>query len=510
MSLGRSSAVVGGWTFLSRVLGMVRDIVLARLFGAGSGLDAFLVALQIPNFCRRLFAEGAFAATFVPLLSEYKTRHGEAEVRTLAGAVAGTFGAILLGCTALGILAAPVVVTLLAPGFLAHPSQHELAVNLLRLMLPYALFIFLTGLAGALLNAYGCYAVPAITPTLLNLTLIGSAVWLAPRCEQPITALAWGVTLGGVLQLALQWPALRALRLWPRPRWAWHHAGVQRLRTLMMPAMLATSITQITLLLDTVLASWLTPGSVSWLYFSARLLEFPLGLLGIALGAAILPRLAQQYTVGTPADYARTLHWALRWSVLIGLPASLALIVLAEPIIITLYHYGAYTARDVAMSSQSLAAYAIGLQAFVMLKILTPAFLARNDTQTPLRLGLTALAIDIGLKLILMGPLGHAGLALASSLAAVLNVVLLWRALQRAQVLSYHAGWGKLLLQTVLAGAAMSGLLWLGAAADSAAWSALTGPARVFKLTLWCSLGAGGYFAVLWIIGVRYRNFRAP
>ena len=316
----RSVFSTGAGTFVSRVLGLVRDVVIASVFGAGASADAFFVAFRIPNFFRRLFGEGAFSQAFVPVLSEYRAARGEAEVRDLASHVAGTLGVVLLAVTVVGILAAPALVYVFAPGFAATPGQAELTGSLLRLTFPYLLFISLTAFAGGILNTWGRFGVPAVTPSLLNVALIGAAIGLAPRLDEPATALAWGVFVGGVAQLAFQLPFLGRIRMLVRPRLRRAHAGVRRLLRLIVPALLGVSVAQVNLLVDTIIASFLVTGSVSWLYYSDRLMEFPLGVFGIALATVALPSLATRHAAGDARRFRATLDWALRLVVVIATP----------------------------------------------------------------------------------------------------------------------------------------------------------------------------------------------
>ena len=437
-SLSRSGGVVGAMTFLSRVLGFVRDQTLAVAFGAGAAMDVFLVAFKIPNFLRRLFGEGAFAQAFVPVFTEYRETRSRAALVELAANVSGTLALALLVVTTLGVAASPLIVMLFAPGFIDDPVRYELAVDMLRLTFPYLFFVCLLAYAGSMLNTFGRFAVPSFTPVLLNLALIAAALLLAPHLEVPIMALAWGVLAAGVLQLALQLPFLARLGLLPRPRWGAAHEGVRRILRLMAPAVLGSSVAQINLLLDTVIASFLVAGSLSWLYYGDRLMEFPLGLLGVTLGTVILPRLSRGHTLTSEADFRATLDWALRLVVVLGLPAALALALFAEPLIATLFEYGEFTADDTRMTGWSLLAYASGLPAFLAIKVLAPAFFARQDTRTPVRIGIVALISNMLYNVLLVVPMvvtgfvaPHTGLALATSLSAWQQALTLYRTLAR-------------------------------------------------------------------------------
>jgi len=501
----KSTATVSGMTLLSRILGFVRDMVVARIFGAGMATDAFFVAFKIPNFMRRLFAEGAFSQSFVPVLSEYKTQREHDETKRLADDVAGTFGAVLLLITIIGVLAAPVLIAIFAPGFIDEPGKYDLATDMLRFTFPYIFFISLTAFAGGILNTYGRFGVPAFTPVLLNLVLISCALWLAPKMDEPIMALAWGVFFAGMAQLLFQLPFLAKLKLLPRPRFNRKSEGVQKIKALMIPAIFGSSVAQINLLLDTLIASFLVTGSVTWLYFSDRLVEFPLGVFGIALATVILPNLSRQHAAASTEAFSRTLDWALRWVLIVGTPAMVGLFLLAGPMLTTLFQYGEFSPHDVEMATRSLMAYSIGLMGFILVKVLAPGFYARQDTKTPVKIGIIAMVSNMVMNLILVFPLAHAGLALATSLSAFLNAFLLFRVLRREGVYNPEAGWMKLMMQVLLANLVMAALLWWGAG-DLQAWFAWSGWQRAMQLLLWIAAGAVLYFAVLLLSGVKFRQ----
>ena len=507
----RSTAVVGGFTMLSRVLGFARDMVFANLFGAGAGTDAFFVAFKIPNFLRRLFAEGAFSQAFVPVLSEYKSLRTQAEVRLLVAHVSGTLSAFLLLLTVLAILGAYPLVTVFAPGFTGDEAKFTLTAEMLRITFPYLLFISLTALAGGILNSYGRFAVPAVTPVWLNLALIGAAFWLTPLFDRPVVGLAWGVFIAGILQLLFQFPSLMKLGLLPRPRWGWHDEAVRRIMKLMLPAIFGSSVAQINLLLDTIIASFLVTGSVSWLYYSDRLVEFPLGVFGIALATVILPSLSQRHAEANPQEFSRTLDWALRWVFLIGTPAALGLIMLAGPMLTTLFQYGAFQGEDVQMASLSLMAYGTGLLGFMLVKVLAPGFYARQDTRTPVRFGVYSMVANMGMNLMFVVPMAlagipgpHAGLALATSLAAFLNAGLLFRHLRMEGVFVAQPGWLRFSLRLLLANGAMGLLLWWGRG-TTVQWFESSLSERVLHLGGLILVAALVYFSLLLLLGVRPR-----
>ena len=511
----RSSALVGSMTMLSRVLGLLRDVVIAAFVGATANADAFFVAFKIPNFLRRLTAEGAFSQAFVPVLADYKAEGQLAVIKRLLDRVAGVLGGSLLMLTIVAILAAPLITTVFAPGFLGQPEKFHLTTELTRITFPYLMLISITGFCGAILNSYGRFAVPAFTPVFLNLALIFAALVAAPWFEEPVYALAWGVLLAGCVQLLFQLPSLYRLDLVPRPVWDTSDTGVRRILRLMVPALFGVSVSQINLLLDTVLASFLPTGSVSWLYYSDRLVELPLGIFGIAIATVILPNLSAHQAAAREHSFSMTLDWAMRWVLLIGVPSSLALIVLAEPILVTLFQYGALTATDVEMSALSLRAYSIGLIGFMLVKVLAPGFYARKDTATPVRIGIVAMVANMVMNVLVTLPLmyfwgiGHMGLALATSLAALLNSLLLLRGLVRRNYYRARPGWRAYTLRLVLASAAMVAAI-LALQPAMAVWAEWHWARRALELVLLCSVGLVTYFGAHWLLGTRFLALSAP
>ena len=519
-----SSVVVGAATMTSRVLGLVRDVVLAALIGASSNADAFFVAFKIPNFLRRLFAEGAFAQAFIPVLAETREEGGLQAVKALTDRVAGVLGGTLLLLTALTIMAAPLVAMIFAPGFSRDAAKLALTAELIRLTFPYLFLISMTGFAGAVLNAYGRFAVPAFTAVLLNLSLISAALFVAPLMQEPVYALALGVLIAGLLQLLFQLPFLYGLELLPRPRWDTQAPGVRRILTLMVPALFGVSVSQINLLLDTVLASLLPAGSVSWLYYSDRLTELPLGVFAIAIATVILPALSSQQALaqasGEQGDRARdvfaaTLHWAIRCVMFIALPATLALLILAEPILSTLFQYGAFGAPDVEKAGYSLRAYTLGLTAFMLVKVLAPGFYARQDMKTPVRIGIIAMVANMVMNPLFIFPLmwwfdlGHVGLAVATSLSAWLNAGLLYRGLNREGVLRVPddgSGYGLMLMIGL---GTMGFILWL--LTPELSWWLNGGMTeRVVAMSGLVVAGVLAYVLPLYAMGLRLHQFRSP
>ncbi|MCP3665380.1 MAG: murein biosynthesis integral membrane protein MurJ [Gammaproteobacteria bacterium] len=501
----RSLAKIFSNTMLSRVLGFVRDVVFAHTFGASAGMDAFFVAFKIPNFLRRLFAEGAFSVAFVPVLSEYKERRSFDELKLLIDQVSGTLSGVLLLVTLLGSLGAPLLVMLFAPGFLGDPAKLALASDMLRLTFPYLFFISLTALAGRVMNAHGRFGIPAFTPVLLNLVLIAAALWLRPMMDQPIMALAWGVFVAGGMQLLFQLPFLHQMKLMPRLRFAPRSEGVKRIGKLMLPALFGVSVTQLNLLLDTLIASFLVSGSISWLYYSDRLMEFPLGVLGVALGTVILPGLSAKHANQSTEGFSQTLDWALRWALFLGLPAAVGLFLLAGPMIATLFLSDVFTGNDVSMASRSLMAYSLGLVSFIMIKVLAPGYYARQDTKTPVRIAVIAMVSNMVLNIILVFPLAHAGLALATTLSATLNAALLFRGLRREGVYRPESGWPMLILRGMAASGLMGLFLYYGAA-DLAGWLDMDMWGRIGRLAGLVLLGGLIYGVALLLMGIRPRH----
>ncbi len=506
----KSAATVGANTMISRVLGLVRDVIIAWAFGASQGnTDAFFVAFRLPNFLRRLFAEGAFSQAFVPILGEYKSQRSHQEVRELTAHVAGTLGAALLLVTAVGVLAAPVLVMIFAPGFLADEEKYTLTVQMVRITFPYILFVSLTAFAAGLLNTYGRFGVPAFTPVLLNLALIAAALWLAPLMAEPVTALAWGVLIAGLAQLAFQLPFLKRLGLLAMPRFSRAHQGVRRIVRLMMPAAFGASVAQINLLVDTLIASFLVTGSVSWLYYSDRLVEFPLGVFAIAMATVILPNLSQHHAEEAAESFSDTLDWGMRWVVVVATPSALGLILLAGPILTTIFQHGEFSPRDVHMASLSLMAYAAGLVGFMFIKVLAPGYFARQDTRTPVRVGIIALVANLILNLALVVPLAHAGLALATSLAAFLNAGLLYRGLRREGIHRPRPGWAGFATKIVFANVIMVAFLF-SFRGEPSLWIEADIMLRVVRLSLVVIGAAAVYALCLAAVGIRPRHLRAP
>ena len=506
MNLLKALATVSSMTLVSRILGFVRDVLIARLFGAGLATDAFFVAFRIPNMLRRLFAEGAFSQAFVPVLSEYRTRRGDSETKLLVDRTASLLALALLAATALGVAAAPIIIYVSAPGFAASPAKFDLTVAMLRITFPYILFISLVSLAGGILNTWSRFAIPALTPALLNLSFIFAALFLSPYFEPPVMVLAWAVFVGGALQLALQVPALAKIGMLPRPRLSFSDPGVRRILLLMGPAVLGVSVAQVSLLINTIFASYLEDGSVSWLYYADRLMEFPTGLLGVALGTILLPSLSKYHSASDENEYSKLLDWGLRLTFILAAPAAVALALLSVPLVTTLFHYGQFGERDVWMTRQALIAYSAGLLGLILVKVLAPGFYARQNIATPVRIAIVTLIATQLMNAALIVPLKHAGLALAIGLGACLNAGLLYRKLREYGIYHPQAGWRMFTLKIAAALATMAVALWL-AMGPERWWLVASGATRAAAIAGLVLLGGATYFGTLWILGFRLRDF---
>jgi putative peptidoglycan lipid II flippase len=506
MNLLRALATVSSMTLLSRILGFVRDFFIARAFGAGAATDAFFVAFRLPNLLRRMFAEGAFSQAFVPILGEYRNRRGVDDTRALIDHVATLLALVVAVVTAIGIVAAPVIIYISAPGFAADADKFDLTVTLTRITFPYIMFMSLVAMAGGVLNTFSRFAIPAFTPVLLNVSFIGMSLFAAPYFDPPVLALAWAVFIGGALQLALQVPALMRIGMLPRVRLDLHDPGVRRIFKLMLPAILGVSVSQISLLINTVFASFLESGSVSWLYYADRLMEFPAGLLGVALGTILLPSLSRSHADGNGGEFSSLLDWGLRLTLLLTLPAALALGLLATPLIATLFHHGQFTAHDVLATREALLAYSVGLTGLILVKVLAPGFYSRQDIRTPVKIALGVLVLTQLMNLVFIGPLAHAGLALSIGLASLVNAGFLYRGLRRIGAYTPAPGWRSFWLKMLSALAAMGLVLYFGAQVPGD-WLQMNTLSRILHLGWLVPAGAGAYFAVLFALGFRLRDF---
>ena len=530
-SLLRSTLSFSSGTFVSRILGLVREQAIAYVFGANAATDAFWVAFRIPNFLRRLFAEGSFSVAFVPVFTEVKETRPQADLKALVARTAGTLGAVLLLVTALGMLGAHWIAGGFAPGSLDEPVKFALTTDLLRIMFPFLLFVSLTALAGSALNSFHQFMLPALTPVILNLCIIAGALVFSRFFDVPIMALGWAILLAGVLQLLAQLPALRRLDLLAWPRWGWRDPDVRRILRLMIPTLFGSSVAQVNLLLDTLIASFLVSGSQTWLAQTDRLLEFPLGLFGVALGTVILPSLSRHHVATDRDGFARALDWGLRTALLIAVPAMLALVLLAKPILATLLQHGRFTAHDVDMAALSLSALSFGLPAFALVKVVAPAFYARQDTRTPVRAGIVAMIANMVMNVVFVAALFalwhrpqdlgggwlaaiarvpglHMGLALASALASYLNLAQLWLALRRDGVYERQPGWATHLVRLAIACTAMVAVLGIGLW-HWPHWSDWSTATRILRLGVLVAAGGGAFVAALFASGFRLQDLRA-
>ncbi len=508
----KSTLTVGSATFISRIFGYARDAVIFIVFGANAGTDAFFVAFRIPNFLRRLFAEGAFSQAFVPVMSSH-LHENEDSFHRLINHVSGLLSLILFFITVIGVLASPWLITAFAPGF-DDADQKLLASDMLKITFPYLFFISLTALSGSILNIRHKFAVPALTPVLLNISLIAAAIWLSPKMDEPVVALAWGVFFAGVAQLAFQIPFLFKANALPVPKLSGAKAGVKKIMSLMLPAIFGSSIVQINLLIDTIIASFLAVGSISWLYISDRFVELPLALFGIATATVILPMLSRQHVAKQSQQFDHTLQWAMKLSLLISIPAMLGLVILSAPILSTLVQYREFSLFDTQMATLSLMAYAVGLPAFIYIKVLAPGFYSRQDTKTPVKIGVVAMLVNITLNLVFVWtwftlelPGAHAGLALATSLSAYVNAGLLFLLLRRADVIKSLDKWLALIIKVLISSTVMVALLWW-LVPDLSTWTNWDSLNRFSMLFVYIFAGLAAYVSLLFIFGLRPNQFR--
>jgi putative peptidoglycan lipid II flippase len=510
----KSGMIVSFMTLISRVLGLVRDVIVANVLGAGAMADVFFMANRIPNFLRRLFAEGAFSQAFVPVLAEVKEKHGDDAVRELIAKAAGTLGLIVTGVTLVAVIGSPVLMMLFGAGWFSayldgapEGDKYLQASFLLKITFPYLWFITFVALSGAVLNTYNKFAVAAFTPVFLNIAMIGAAIYLAPQMQNPAEAIAWGVFLGGLIQFLFQLPFLAKAGLLVMPRWGWNDPNVTKIRTLMIPALFGVSVSQINLLLDAIIASFLVTGAVSWLYYSDRLLEFPLGLFGIAIATVILPGLSRHYASASEEAFKYTLDWAVRFICLFGIPSMMGLIVLAEPIIASVFMRGEFTADDVVKTSYSLIAYNTGLVALMLIKVLAPAFYARQDIKTPVRIAIIAMVANMGFNLMLAPFLSYVGLALATALSGTLNAYLLYRGLKQRDIYSFSSKTCRFIAKAFIAAAVMAGCIFY-VMPDLTGWIALGLSGQVVHLLAYFAFAIVAYFVLLFAFGVRLNDFK--
>lgn len=506
-SLLRSTSLVSLLTFVSRMAGFLRDMIIAQIFGAQAGMDAFFVAFRIPNFMRRLFAEGAFSQAFVPVLAEYQKTRSADDVRSFIAQIAGYMSSVLSVITVLGVLGAPVIIYLFAPGFGEGSSRSVLATEMLRLTFPYLMLVSLTAMAGAILNTYGYFGVPAFTPVLLNISMILTALYLCPHLSPPVMGLAWGVLIAGVAQLLFQIPFLLRRRLLVRPTLTGHDDGVKRVVKLMIPALFGVSIAQLNLMIDTIFASYLQVGSVSWLYYTDRLTDFPLGVFGVAIATVILPHLSRNHAAHTKTQFSSALDWGLRLLLLIGLPAALGLAIFSMPVIATCFAYGKFTAQDLLMTQKSLITLGAGVPAFMMVKVLASGFYAGQNIKTPVKIGAMAMVLNSLMCALLIWPLAHAGLALASSIAGYFNCLILLILLVKRDIYRPSKGWMKFVIQLLFANGLVALYLYF-AQGSLDSWLAMRPQWRLALLGLHMLATVIIYLLALVLSGVRISQFR--
>ena len=506
MNLLKALSTVSGMTLLSRITGLIRESLQASLFGAGLQMDAFQAAFRLPNILRRMFAEGAFSQAFVPILAEYQRQRGDDATRGLVARVGSLLALVLLGVSVLGIVAAPALVYLLASGFAQTPGKIELTADLVRIVFPYILFVSLVSLAGGILNVYRRFAIPAFTPVLLNLSIIGAAIFLARYFDPPIKALAWGVFIGGVAQLMFQIIPLVRIGMLPRPVFDWRDPGVRRVLLAMGPALIGVSAGQISALINTQLASLLGNGRISWINYADRLMEFPSALLGVALGTVLLPTLVKHHADENHTQYSSLLDWGLRLAFILALPAAVAMWFLALPMICTLYQYGKFTVNDVWQTRSALLGYSVGLLGLIVVKILAPGFYARQNLKTPVKIAFFTVFVTQVLAFALMWRIGHAGLTLATSLGACVNASLLFWFLWRGGYYRPEPGWILFLCKLLVALGVLAALLYV-LAGPPELWLAARLWERVGRLAWVITAGVVGYFATLLLLGFRLADF---
>ncbi|MFL0986744.1 murein biosynthesis integral membrane protein MurJ [Vibrio parahaemolyticus] len=511
----KSGMIVSAMTLISRVLGLVRDVVVANLMGAGASADVFFFANKIPNFLRRLFAEGAFSQAFVPVLTENHAQGDMDKTRELIARAAGTLGVIVSIVTVLGVLGSGVVTALFGFGWFLDwmhggpaAEKFDLASLMLKITFPYLWFITFVALSGAILNTLGKFAVSSFTPVFLNVMIILAAWFISPQMSQPEIGLAIGVFLGGLVQFLFQIPFLIKAGVMVKPKWGWRDPGVVKIRTLMIPALFGVSVSQINLLFDTFIASFLQTGSISWLYYSDRLLEFPLGLFGIAIATVILPALSRKHVDSQSEGFAHTMDWGVRMVTLLGIPAMLGLMALAKPMLMVLFMRGEFSPQDVHQASLSLLAYASGLLNFMLIKVLAPGYYSRQDTKTPVKYGIIAMVTNMVFNAIFAYFYGYVGLAIATALSAFVNMALLYRGLHIAGVYQITKRTVFFIVRLVVAGAAMvAAILWQ--LEDMSVWLEWSFAHRSGMLGMLIGLGAAVYLAVLFLTGVRLKDLKA-
>lgn len=507
-SLLRSTGLVSVMTFVSRILGFLRDMILAQAFGAEASMDAFFVAFRIPNFMRRLFAEGAFAQAFIPVLSDYQQTRTADDVRLFIARVLGQLSAALTIVTVLGVIFSPIVIAIVAPGFGEHSLRTQLAAEMLHFTFPYLLLISLTAMAGAILNTYGYFGVPAITPSLLNIVMIFAVFYICPHFTYPVTGVAIGVFIAGVVQLLLQLPFLFKQNLLVMPKLMFKDDGVQRVLKLMVPALFGVSIAQINLMIDSIFASFLKVGSVSWLYYTDRLTDFPLGVFGVAIATVILPFLSRKHADNNRENFSKTLDWGLRLVILIGVPAAIGLVFFAAPLIASCFGYGKFTTYDLMQTRKSVIALGFGVPAFMLIKVLASGFYAGQNIKTPVKVGAAAMIINSIFCAALVLPLKHAGLALASSLAGYFNAGVLLFLLIKKKVFFPTKGWLKYFIQIIIANVAMGSYLLWSSGRSSEAWMHFYTKERISLLLTHVFIAMVIYVIALGICGIRISQFR--
>lgn len=506
MNLLKSLATMSFITILSRTLGFARDIIIARIFGASVEMDAFCIAFKLSNSLRHIFAEGAFSQAFVPILVEYKNQQNGEAIRNFIAYIAGLLTLMLTFVVIAGVLLAPWLIMIIAPGFSNIQEKFDLTILLFRVTFPYILFISLASMIGAILNTWNCFSVPAFAPIILNIIMIGFTLLATPLFHPSIMTLAWAVLAGGVLQFIYQLPYLKKIGMLVMLSIKLRDTGIWRVLQLMGPAVLTVSVSQISLIINTIFASFMISGSVSWMYYADRLMEFPSGVLGVSLGTILLPSLSNSFLSGNNYEYSRIMDWGLRICFVLALPSSIALAILAKPLTLSLFQYGKFSAFDALMTQHALVAYSVGLVGLILVKVLVSGFYSRQDIKTPLRIAIITIIITQLMNLIFIGPLKHAGLSLSIGLSACLNASLLYWQLYRKQLFQPQPGWLSFFLRLVLALVAMS-IILVGLLIVVPDWTQDSMSWRLLRLMSMVTAGGCVYFTTLWLAGFRLKDF---
>ncbi|WMY96952.1 MAG: murein biosynthesis integral membrane protein MurJ [Arsenophonus sp.] len=506
MNLLKTLAAISSMTMFSRMLGFIRDAIIARFFGVGVETDAFVISFRLPNLLRRIFAEGAFSQAFVPILAEYKNKKSDNETRTFISNIAGFLILVLAVITLIGMFSAPWIIYIVTPGFSEISNKFDLIFSLLKITFPYIFFISLVSLTGVVLNTWSCFTVPAFTPVFLNISMIIAVLFLAPYCTPPILALGWGILIGGILQLFYQLPFLQKIGMLVLPRISFTNKDMWRMIKLMGPLVISASISQISLIMNTMFASFLREGSVSWMYYADRLMELPNGVLGVGLGTILLPSLAKSVSIGDNKEYQRLINLGLKLCFLLALPCSIVLAILAHPLTVSLFQYGNFTSYDSRMTQYALIAYCSGLMGVIVVKVLAPGFYSKKDIKTPLKIAIITLILTQFMNFIFVDFLKHVGLALSLALSSCFHALMLYSELRRKKLFSPLSGWRKFFFKLIIALIVMTFVLLL-MLNFMPIWEQGNMVLRIIRLLSVIFITAISYFFTLFVLGFRLRDF---